>query len=123
MHTFSSHHRNADLMGQIIINDEGLEVINFGKEHLNRVGAHFQDFSVDECQFCHIETPSEEMLEAISNKDYYILLFDDIPAELPLNPTRSQLIQYLRSVNKNLRFADLSGTSLEELAELAERKR
>ncbi|MCB2207876.1 MAG: 3'-5' exonuclease [Bacteroidetes bacterium] len=31
LHAFSSHHRNADLMGQIILNDEGLEVINFGK--------------------------------------------------------------------------------------------
>ena len=31
LHAFSSHHRNADLMGQIILNEEGLEVINFGK--------------------------------------------------------------------------------------------
>ncbi len=28
---FSSHHRNADLMGQIIYNDNNEEVINFGK--------------------------------------------------------------------------------------------
>ncbi len=28
---FSTFHRNADLMGQIIYNDEGKEVINFGK--------------------------------------------------------------------------------------------
>ncbi len=28
---FSSHHRNADLMGQIIINKHGQEVFNFGK--------------------------------------------------------------------------------------------
>ena len=31
LHNFSSHHRNADLMGQIIYNDEGKEVFNFGK--------------------------------------------------------------------------------------------
>lgn len=31
LHAFSSHHRNADLMGQIILNDDGLEVLNFGK--------------------------------------------------------------------------------------------
>jgi len=29
--TFSSHHRNADLMGQFIFNEEGKEVVNFGK--------------------------------------------------------------------------------------------
>jgi len=28
---FSQHHRNADLMGQIIYNDDNKEVINFGK--------------------------------------------------------------------------------------------
>lgn len=28
---FSSHHKNVDLMGQFIYNDEGKEVINFGK--------------------------------------------------------------------------------------------
>jgi DNA polymerase-3 subunit epsilon len=28
---FSAHHRNADLMGQIIYNKEGMEVFNFGK--------------------------------------------------------------------------------------------
>lgn len=31
LHDFSSHHRNADLMGQIIFNDKGEEVFNFGK--------------------------------------------------------------------------------------------
>ncbi len=28
---FSSHHKNADLMGQVILNEDGEEVINFGK--------------------------------------------------------------------------------------------
>ncbi|RLD42461.1 MAG: 3'-5' exonuclease [Bacteroidetes bacterium] len=28
---FSSHHRNADLIGQFIFNEEGKEVVNFGK--------------------------------------------------------------------------------------------
>jgi DNA polymerase-3 subunit epsilon len=31
LHEFSSHHRNADLMGQIIFNDKNEEIINFGK--------------------------------------------------------------------------------------------
>lgn len=29
--TFSSHHRNADLMGQFIFNEDGKELVNFGK--------------------------------------------------------------------------------------------
>ncbi len=31
LHDFSSHHKNADLMGQVIFNKEGKEVFNFGK--------------------------------------------------------------------------------------------
>ena len=31
LHDFSSHHKNADLMGQLIFNKEGKEVFNFGK--------------------------------------------------------------------------------------------
>jgi len=31
LHDFSSHHKNADLMGQIVYNKEGKEVFNFGK--------------------------------------------------------------------------------------------
>ncbi len=31
LHDFSSHHKNADLMGQFIFNEDGQEVINFGK--------------------------------------------------------------------------------------------
>jgi DNA polymerase-3 subunit epsilon len=31
LHEFSSHHKNADLMGQIIFNKEGKETFNFGK--------------------------------------------------------------------------------------------
>ncbi|HJN05236.1 MAG TPA: 3'-5' exonuclease [Bacteroidales bacterium] len=31
LNDFSSHHKNADLMGQIIFNKEGKETINFGK--------------------------------------------------------------------------------------------
>ena len=31
LHNFSSHHKNADLMGQVIFNKEGKETFNFGK--------------------------------------------------------------------------------------------
>ena len=37
LHEFSSHHRNADLAGQIIFDDEDIEVFNFGKHRGKRV--------------------------------------------------------------------------------------
>ena len=121
---YDTYVKKADNSGtyhfDIIIEKEQFdnsEVIDFGKEHLNSVKADFQNFSVDECQFCHIETPTEEMIKAINNNGYYILLFDDIPAVLPKNPTRSQMIQHLRAVNKFLRFADFSTYSIKDLLE------
>lgn len=43
LHDFSSHHRNADLIGQFIINDENEEVINFGKHKGKKVEDVFRD--------------------------------------------------------------------------------
>jgi len=37
LHEFSSHHRNADLIGQIIFNENDEEVINFGKHKGKKV--------------------------------------------------------------------------------------
>jgi DNA polymerase-3 subunit epsilon len=43
LHSFSSHHRNADLIGQFIYNDDNEEVINFGKHKGKRVVDVFRD--------------------------------------------------------------------------------
>lgn len=40
--SFSAHHQNADLMGQIIFNEDGKEVINFGKHKGKLVEEVFQ---------------------------------------------------------------------------------
>jgi DNA polymerase III subunit epsilon len=42
LHEFSSHHRNADLMGQLIYNEDGKETFNFGKYKGNTVEEIFK---------------------------------------------------------------------------------
>lgn len=42
LHAFSAHHRNADLNGQIIFNEAGKEVFNFGKHKGKTVEAVFE---------------------------------------------------------------------------------
>jgi len=84
------------------------EVITFGKQYLKSINAKYHDFSISECQFCHIETPTEEIINAINIKNYYIITLDVIPAQLPQNPTRTQLIQHIRATNAELRFKDFS---------------
>ncbi|MEM7106292.1 MAG: DUF2024 family protein [Bacteroidota bacterium] len=94
------------------------EVLNFGKTYLDSIGESRSVISSKECQFCHIEDPSEEILGAIDKQGYYILDLGEIPAKLPDNPTRRDMILHLRSSREDLRFAnfrDYSNTDLEKL--------
>jgi hypothetical protein len=96
------------------IKDRGM-VYQFGKAYLaskNESGSHLD---TDECQFCHIEEPTVEMLESIENKGYFILEMEEIPVVLPENPTRRQLILHLRAFHKAYRFASFVGKSMEDV--------
>lgn len=94
------------------------EVFNFGKQYLAGINAEYDNLSVDECQFCHIEIPSDEMVEAIQEKNYFILVFEDIPSVLEETSSRTKTIQYLRAKHEALRFKDFSSYSMEDILEL-----
>jgi hypothetical protein len=85
------------------------EVIAFGKKYLHSLGEGNQSISAAECQFCHIEEPTQAVLDGISQQGFYILEMDTIPKELPSAPTRRQLIEHIRANSSELRFADLRG--------------
>ena len=93
------------------------EVLAFGKEYLHSLGEGDRPISAAECQFCHIEQPTQEMLESIGRQGYYILEMTDIPAKLQENPTRRQLIEHLRARCGELWFADFRGKDMGELLE------
>jgi hypothetical protein len=44
-----------------------------GKKYLTAKGQEGQPLSSKECQYCHQETASEEMSEAISKQGFYII--------------------------------------------------
>jgi hypothetical protein len=90
-------------------------IAGFGREFIATKGEAGQPLSQHECQYCHIETPSDAVINAINDKGYYILEFDDIPAALPPDPTRTQLIQHIRAKSAELRFSDFRGKPEEEL--------
>lgn len=94
------------------------EVISFGKTYLNNIGAKFQDFSVDECQFCYVAIPTKKILRTIDMQGHYILPLDDIPNKLPKDPTRTQMIHYLRATNKLYRFSNFGPKSIEDILEI-----
>lgn len=90
-------------------------VVSFGKQYLNTLGEGGRPISAAECQFCHIETPTPEVVADIERQGYHVLVMGDIPAALPDNPSRRQLIEYIRSKNVELRFASFQGRTETEL--------
>ncbi|MFN0015375.1 MAG: DUF2024 family protein [Saprospiraceae bacterium] len=90
------------------------QVLAYGKTHLSAAGVA-GNISAKECQFCHIEEPTADMIADINRQGFHILAFDDIPAELPETPTRRQLIEHLRSRSEAHRFANFRGVGEEEI--------
>jgi hypothetical protein len=87
----------------------------YGKEYLaskNEAGAKL---ATEECQFCHVENAGADIKAAIEAQGYYILEMEDIPAALPPNPTRRDLVLHLRAHFASYRFADLRGKPEAEL--------
>ncbi len=48
-------------------------IYHYGREYLNTKNQPKQILSAKECNFCHIETASEEMIMAIEQKGYFII--------------------------------------------------
>lgn len=49
-----------------------ISVYSFGKEYLESKNMTGIILSQNECKFCHIETPTKEVFDAISTIGYYI---------------------------------------------------
>jgi Domain of unknown function (DUF2024) len=95
------------------------KVLTFGKTYLERLGEGSQSISAAECQFCHIEEPTQEVLGSIEQQGFHVIVMDDIPAKRPDHPTRRQLIEHLRAKSEGLRFANFRGKTAEDLWALA----
>lgn len=90
-------------------------IYGYGRDYLAATGGPPADFSTEECRLCHIESPTEEMLQSIGEKGYYILEMEEIPAALPAHPTRRDMILHLRAHAVQYRFANFRGISDEQL--------
>ena len=49
------------------------KIFTFGKEYLQSKNQTSQTLEATECQFCHIETANDDMVESIKQKGYYII--------------------------------------------------
>ncbi len=97
------------------------KIFEYGTAHVESRNIKNTVVDAEECQKCHIEVASEHVVESISDKGYYIIEMDDIPAELPENPSRSQMILFLRANFPQYRFAEFKGLGDEEIKQLIEK--
>lgn len=93
------------------------KVFSFGYEYLKSKNWHGL-VDTKQCQFCHIEEGTEAMIASIKLKGYDIIEMETIPVELQKNPTRRQMILYLRGHFNKYRFADFKGKSENEIMAL-----
>jgi Domain of unknown function (DUF2024) len=61
-----------DIIAPSELKDEAT-IYKYGKDYLNLKNQEGQDLSSKECNFCHIESATEEMVSAIEEKGYYII--------------------------------------------------
>ena len=106
-----------DIIVPETLQDTGV-IYDFGRQYLATIGEPASKLSMEQCRFCHIEEPTGDMLRAISEKGFYILEMDAIPAHLPENPSRRDMILYLRAHNTEYRFANFSLLGEAEIREL-----
>lgn len=64
-----------DIIAPDHIKDEKI-IHNFGKDYLLSKNQQKQPLTAKECRLCHIEEASNEMVEAIEKKGYYIIEMD-----------------------------------------------
>lgn len=96
-------------------------VFDCGKEYLKSLGELDSKLDADECQFCHIEAPSKEVTDSIQLKGYSIIELEDIPKKLPIEPSRRDMILYLKGYYKQYRFKDFKGISKEEVESIIQK--
>jgi Domain of unknown function (DUF2024) len=61
-----------DIVSPSELKDEAT-IYNYGKEYLAIKNQEGQAISAKECNFCHIESATDEMVSAIEQKGYYII--------------------------------------------------
>jgi hypothetical protein len=114
--------RNGSVLHFDIIVPETLQdtgiIYDFGRQYLATIGEPASELSMEQCRFCHIEEPTADMLQAIDAKGFYILEMDAIPAHLPENPSRRDMILHLRAHSAEYRFANFGLLAEAEIREL-----
>lgn len=81
-------------------------VYKYAYEYLKSKGIDGAEINVKNCQFCHIENLTDKMRSDIESKGFHIIEMEEIPSQLPHNPTRREMILLLRAHFDEYRYAE-----------------
>jgi hypothetical protein len=81
-------------------------VYKYAYEYLKSKGIDGADINVKNCQFCHIETLTDKMKSDIESRGFHIIEMDEISSELSNNPTRREMILFLRAHFDEYKYED-----------------
>ncbi|NWG26905.1 MAG: DUF2024 family protein [Ignavibacteriaceae bacterium] len=90
----------------------------YAYEYLKSKGVNSAEINVTNCQFCHIEILTEKMMSDIESKGFYIIEMDEIASELPDNPTRREMILFLRAHYDEYRYANFRNKSDNQIMQI-----
>lgn len=97
---------------------EATLVYKYAYEYLKSKGIEGVEINVKNCQFCHIENLTEEMKTNIETSGFHIIEMDEIPAKLPDNLTRREMILFLRAHFDEYRYADFRDKTDIQIAQI-----
>ncbi len=97
------------------------QVYRFGKEYLSLQGIEDVMLDASTCQFCHVEEVDKDTAQTIRTQGYKVVFLEEIPAQLPVSPSRRDLILYIRAHYPEYRFADFTGYTYAEVWNLLKR--
>lgn len=99
------------------LHDEN-KIFQFGREYLNQKQVDYEKIDAENCQFCHVEIPNENVVKKIEKNGYAIVFLEEIPKELPENPSRRDMILHIRANLPHYRFMNFKDVSNDELKEI-----
>lgn len=109
--------KHFDILVPEDFNEES-KVFEYGRMYLKSRGIYDANLDSSECRECHIEDAGEDVISSIDTKGFHIIEMDNIPDELPVNPTRSQMILHLRANYPEYRFQEFRDMSDNEVLAL-----
>ncbi|NOT38128.1 MAG: DUF2024 family protein [Saprospiraceae bacterium] len=92
-------------------------IYEYGKTYLKSI-SETGEIDADYCQYCHVEEPTEQMVDDINTQGFSIIRLEDIPKELPQSPNRRAMILHLRAHYKKYRFAKFKDIADSELLQI-----